>query len=111
MQQQNWKAIESSLVVPLDDSDRALLDRVQAQLALNDREFVNVVSFVANISRYAAPSAAWIAAQLPPYKQFPPEPLSNRVRDLVASYYRELQMLKTKEREFQARAERGGSAH
>ncbi len=54
MQRENWKAIESSQAVSLDDLDRALLDKVQSRLALNDAEFVHFLILVGKVSPCAA---------------------------------------------------------
>ena len=54
MQRENWKAIESSQAVSLDDSDRTLLDKVQSHLALNDAEFLHFLILVGKVSRCAA---------------------------------------------------------
>lgn len=58
MQRENWKAIEGGQAVSLGDSDRALLDKVQSQLALNDREFLDFLILIGKVS----PNAARLAA-------------------------------------------------
>jgi hypothetical protein len=58
MQRENWKAIESSQTVSLEDADRALLDKVQAHLALGDGEFLHFLVVIGKV----APNAARLAA-------------------------------------------------
>jgi hypothetical protein len=58
MQQENWKAIESSQAVSLEDADRALLDKVQTRLALSDGEFRHFLVLIGKV----APNAARLAA-------------------------------------------------
>ena len=58
MQRENWKAIEKSQVISLDDADRALLDKVQTRLALSDREFLHFLVLIGKV----APNAARMAA-------------------------------------------------
>jgi hypothetical protein len=54
VQPENWKAIERSQAVNLDDADRALLDRVQAHLALSDREFQHFMVLIGKVAPGAA---------------------------------------------------------
>ena len=58
MQRENWKAIESSQVVSLEDADRALLDKVQTRLALSDGEFLHFLVLIGKV----APNPARLAA-------------------------------------------------
>jgi hypothetical protein len=102
MQQQTWKAIESSLPIHLSDSAYALLDRVQAQLALSDNEFARLLTLITRLS----PNPEWLATQLPPLKTWPPHPASESVNDLMTDYNRKLVALETQQREFRANAER-----
>jgi hypothetical protein len=55
MQPQHWKDIEkaaerTSQPVSLNDSDRALLDKVQSRLALNDSEFLQFLALIGRVS-------------------------------------------------------------
>lgn len=54
MQRENWKAIENSQAVSLEDADRALLDKVQTRLALSDGEFLHFLILVGKVSTSAA---------------------------------------------------------
>jgi hypothetical protein len=54
MQKENWQAIEKAHAVQLDDTEGRLLDNIQNQLRLNDREFLHFLVLVGKI----APSAA-----------------------------------------------------
>ena len=57
MQRENWKAVESSQSVSLEDTDRALLDKVQMRLALGDGEFLHFLVLLGKV----APNAARLA--------------------------------------------------
>ena len=57
MQGENWKAIESSQAVVLEDADRALLDKIQTSLALTDGEFLHFLRLIGKV----APSSARLA--------------------------------------------------
>lgn len=54
MQRENWEAIRNNQVVSLEDSDRALLDKVQSRLALNDGEFLHFLILIGQVSPCAA---------------------------------------------------------
>jgi hypothetical protein len=57
MQPQNWKAIEGSQAISLDDADRALFDKVQTSLALTDDEFLHFMRLIGKL----APAASRLA--------------------------------------------------
>ena len=57
MEAENWKAIAGSQAVQLDATDQALLDKVQARLALSDREFLHFMVLIGKV----APGAARLA--------------------------------------------------
>jgi hypothetical protein len=61
MQRENWKAIESSQALSLEDADRALLNKVQTRLALGDWEFLH---FLVVVGKVAAGSARLGAVRL-----------------------------------------------
>ena len=42
MQPENWKTIEHSQVLLLNDAERLLLDKIQTKLVLRDEEFIHL---------------------------------------------------------------------
>ena len=56
MQTENWRAIAGR--VQLEDGDRALLDKVQARLALSDAEFLGLLIVIGKLSPAATKLSA-----------------------------------------------------
>jgi hypothetical protein len=61
MKAENWKAIAATQAVQLSAADQALLDKVQASLALSDREFLD---FMVLIGKIAPGAPRLVGAQL-----------------------------------------------
>ena len=59
---ENWKTIERSHAISLQDADRALLDKVQTRLALSDREFQHLLVLIGKV---AASTARLASVHLP----------------------------------------------
>jgi len=54
---ENWKAIEKSQTIQLEDTDRTLLDKIQNRLALSDRDFLHLLVVIGKV----APTGARLA--------------------------------------------------